>query len=124
LGSNIAGTGSWSSAMTVTKFLDLINEKNGLPLTYEMYQNFPNPFNPSTMINYALPFSSNVRIEIYNVLGQKIRELLNEQKNAGYYSVNFNTTGLASGIYFYFIDAKSNDGKSEFRNTKKMVLLR
>ncbi len=123
-GSNIAGTGSWSSAMTVTKFLDLINAKNELPLTYEMYQNYPNPFNPSTMINYALAFSSNVRIEIYNVLGQKVRELLNEQKNAGYYSVNFNTTGLASGVYLYRIEAKSLDGKSEYRDTKKMMLLK
>jgi len=123
-GSNIAGIGSWSPAMTVTQFLDLINAKNGLPVTYELYQNYPNPFNPSTVINYALPFSSNVKIVIYNILGERIRELLNGQENAGYYSINFNTTGLSSGVYIYRIEAKSVDGKSEYRDTKKMLLLK
>ena len=87
-------------------------------------QNYPNPFNPSSKIRYTLPFSSNVKIEVYNILGGKVKELINEQKNAGYYEVNFNTNRLASGVYFYLIYAKSTDGKSEFRDTKKMVLLK
>jgi hypothetical protein len=95
-----------------------------IPNKFELMQNFPNPFNPSTIIRYALPFSSSVKIEVYNMLGQKVRELLNGQKKAGYYEVNFNTTGLSSGVYFYMIYAQSVDGKSEFRDTKKMVLLK
>ena len=122
--SNFAGTGSWSPVMTVTNFLDLVNAKNGLPVNYEIYQNYPNPFNPSSKIRYALPFNSNIKIEVYNILGQKVRELLNEQKAAGYYEVTFNTNGLSSGIYLYMIYAKSIDGKSEYRNTKKMVFLK
>ena len=94
------------------------------PKQYQLYQNYPNPFNPTTVISFALPFSSNIKIEVYNILGERIKELLNEQKNAGYYEINFNTTGLASGVYLYTIEAKSTDGKSEYRNTKKMVLLK
>ncbi len=94
------------------------------PKQYQLYQNYPNPFNPGTVISYALPFSSNVKIEVYNILGEKVKELLNAQKSAGYYSVNFNTAGLGSGVYFYMIEAKSTDGKSEYRDTKKMMLLK
>jgi hypothetical protein len=95
-----------------------------VPNKFELYQNYPNPFNPSTIINYALPFSSNVKIEVYNILGERVRELLNGQKSAGYYSINLNTAGLSSGVYLYMIQAKSLDGKSEYINTKKMILLK
>jgi hypothetical protein len=108
--------------------------KNGMPAVYKLYQNYPNPFNPGTLINYALPFTSNVKIEIYNIAGERVGELVNAQMKAGYYSVSFNTTGLtggvssksryASGIYLYSIYAKSLDGKSEYSNTMKMVYLK
>jgi hypothetical protein len=123
-GSNIAGTGPWSETMTVSTVTGTDRINKAIPVVYELYQNYPNPFNPSSKIRYALPFNSNVKIEIYNVLGQKVKELLNTQKNAGYYEVNFNTTGLASGVYLYMLYAKSTDGKSEYRDTKKMVLLK
>ena len=95
-----------------------------VPKVYALFQNYPNPFNPSSNIRYALPFKSNVKIEVYNILGEKIKELVNEQKNTGYYEVNFSTNGLASGVYFYTIEAKSVDGKGSFRDTKKMLLLK
>jgi hypothetical protein len=95
-----------------------------MPVVYKLYQNYPNPFNPSTIINYALPFNSNVKIEIYNILGERVRELINGQKSAGYYSISLNTSGLSSGIYLYMIEAKSLDGKSEYRDIKKMMLLK
>jgi hypothetical protein len=123
-GNNVAGTGLWSTTMTVSLISGINNIKNGLPLVYELYQNYPNPFNPGTIINYALPFSSNVKIEIYNILGERVRELLNAQRNAGYYSVSFNTAGLSSGVYLYMIEAKSLDGKIVYRDTKKMLLLK
>ena len=98
--------------------------KDIIPKKFELMQNYPNPFNPSTIIRYALPSNSIIKIDIYNILGQKIRELVNEQKTSGYYEVNFNTNRLASGVYFYLLEAKSIDGKNEFRDVKKMVLLK
>ncbi len=123
-GSNEAGTGSWSNSMAVSLITGINGIKGGIPVVYQLMQNYPNPFNPSSKIGYALPFSSNVKISIYNLLGEMIKELVNEQKNAGYYEVNFTTTGLASGVYFYLIEARSLDGKNGFRDVKKMVLLK
>ena len=123
-GSNIAGNGQWSAANSVSIISGISNLNNSLPEVYTLYQNYPNPFNPSTLIRFALPFNSIVKIEIYNILGERIREIVNEEKNAGYYEVNFNTTGLASGVYLYILNAKSTDGKSEYRETKKMMLLK
>jgi photosystem II stability/assembly factor-like uncharacterized protein len=97
---------------------------NFKPGNFEIFQNYPNPFNPTTLIKYSLPFNSNVKIDVYNTLGEKVKELLNEQRNAGSYSVSFNSTGLASGVYFYKIVATSLDSKSEFRDIKKMVLVK
>jgi C1A family cysteine protease len=99
-------------------------EKLEFPKEFRLNQNYPNPFNPSTMISYALPFSSNVKIVVYNIIGEKIRELLNTKKNAGYYELKFDMAGLTSGVYLYLMEAKSTDGKSEFRSTKKMILLK
>jgi len=122
---NPGGTSAWSQVWSFKPLITGISSnKNGIPVSYELSQNYPNPFNPSTVIGYALPFSSNVKIEVYNTLGQKVRELLNGQRPAGYYEVNFNTTGLASGVYLYRIQAKSMDGKSVFVNTKKMMFLK
>jgi len=106
------------------KYSQIVEASFMKPANFKLSQNYPNPFNPTTMIRFALPSRSNVKIEVYNTLGEKIKELVNEQKNSGNYEVSFNTTGLASGVYFYMIDAKSIDGKNEFRDTKKMVLLK
>jgi len=123
-GNNIAGTGSWSSVNSVSIISGIDKLKSGVPLAYALYQNYPNPFNPSTVMRFALPFSSTVKIEIYNILGEKIREIVNEQRGAGYYELNFNSSGLASGVYLYLLQATSTDGKTNFRDTKKMVLLK
>ncbi|MCK9210957.1 MAG: S8 family serine peptidase [Ignavibacteriaceae bacterium] len=98
--------------------------KKLIPDIFALMQNYPNPFNPSTLIRFALPLSSIVKIEVYNILGEKIKDLLNEQKNAGYYEVNFNTNGLSSGIYFYTIQASAIDGSKNFREVKKMILMK
>ncbi|MBN1637628.1 MAG: T9SS type A sorting domain-containing protein, partial [Ignavibacteriales bacterium] len=81
-------------------------------------QNYPNPFNPSTVISYQLPVSSLVQIKVYNVLGQEIATLVNEEKPAGTHNVKFNASNLSSGIYFYRIEA------GKFVETKKMVILK
>ena len=95
-----------------------------IPKKFALYQNFPNPFNPSTTINYGLPEDSKVTIEVYNSIGQKVATLVNEIKNAGYHSVVFNYK-VDSGIFFYRIFAVSqNNTNKNFINIKKMMLLK
>ena len=91
---------------------------NGLPVAFELNQNYPNPFNPTTQIDFALPEASDVRLEIYNVIGQRVSILVNEQRTAGYHNVTFDASSLASGVYFYRIQAGS------FVKTQKMMLVK
>jgi hypothetical protein len=88
------------------------------PKDYALYQNFPNPFNPSTIIKIALPEKSSVTLTIYNMLGEKIKDLLVGDKEAGYHQINFDASNLPSGVYLY----KLSSGK--FNSTKKMVLIK
>jgi hypothetical protein len=122
-GINIAGTGPWSDANAVI-LTGIDKLKNGMPTTYMLYQNYPNPFNPSTKIRYGLPGVSNVRIKIYNLVGQEVETLVNRIQNAGYYEVTWNAANRASGIYFYSIEAVSANGKNIFRSSKKLILLK
>jgi hypothetical protein len=85
---------------------------------YTLSQNYPNPFNPSTTIEFDLPKSSDVRIEIYNIAGQKIKSLVDKRMSAGSHQVEFNAQYLSSGVYFYRIEA------GKFQDVKKMILLR
>lgn len=71
------------------------------PRSVELYQNYPNPFNPETLIRYQLPEGGDVRLEVFDLLGQKVADLVNEQKSAGIYEVRFDASALASGIYMY-----------------------
>ncbi len=91
---------------------------DNLPTSYKLSQNYPNPFNPATKINFALPKQGFVTLKIYDITGREIKTLVNEVKQAGYYTVDFNGSSLASGVYFYMI--KSGD----FVMTKKMVMVK
>jgi hypothetical protein len=96
-----------------------INEISGdLPEIYSLEQNYPNPFNPSTSIQFRIPENSFVSLKIYNVLGKEVSTLMNEEKNAGTYEVNFNASALSSGVYFYKLEA------GNFVQTKKMILMK
>jgi hypothetical protein len=86
--------------------------------TYKLEQNYPNPFNPTTAIGFGIPEKGNVRMSVLNILGEEIKILLNEQKDAGYHSIDFNGSDLPSGIYFYRLQA------GNFIDTKKMLLLK
>jgi hypothetical protein len=97
---------------------DVKNEGAPLVLEFNLEQNYPNPFNPTTVISYQIPQQGFVTLKVYDVLGREIVTLVNEEKPAGEYEVEFNAANLPSGIYFYRIRAGS------FINTKKMVLLR
>ena len=99
-----------------------------LPKEFALSQNYPNPFNPTTSIKYALPVDSKLTMEVYNVLGQRVRTLLNGDQPAGYHSVEWNGTGnsnqqLASGIYFLQMSATGNNGK-KFNEIRKLLLLK
>ncbi|HCV44341.1 MAG TPA: hypothetical protein DGH68_12710 [Bacteroidetes bacterium] len=89
-----------------------------LPKEFALDQNYPNPFNPSTKIEYAVPKESRVRLEVYNLLGQRIATLVDEVKSAGYYTASFDAVGLSSGLYFY----RMNAGEVSF--LKKMMLVK
>lgn len=91
---------------------------SNIPDRFELYQNFPNPFNPVTTIVYALPKVSNVKLTIYNMLGQEIRTLVDEEQSAGWKNIQWNAVHFASGIYFYKITADS------FVDVKKLLLLK
>jgi hypothetical protein len=88
------------------------------PKTFLLEQNYPNPFNPSTTIRYQLPVASEVKLEVYDVLGKKIATLVNERQSAGSYQVVWNASGLSSGTYFYRLQAGT------FTQTKKMILVK
>jgi hypothetical protein len=88
------------------------------PDSYNLAQNFPNPFNPTTSIRYSIPKRSNVTLKVYDILGNEVANLVNEEKDQGVYTVNFNAIGLSSGIYFYTLRAEG------FIQTKKMLLLK
>ena len=94
------------------------NFNKGLPTSFALGQNYPNPFNPSTIIEFALPEASQVRLEIYNILGQSVDVLVDERLSAGIHQVTFEASSNPSGVYFYRLT--HNDGVE----TKKMTLLK
>ena len=93
-------------------------ETEEIPTAFSLAQNFPNPFNPATTIQFSLPQAGDVTLKIYNVLGEEVKTLVNEYKEIGNHSVQFNAGNLASGMYLYRIQAGS------FVETKKMILIK
>jgi hypothetical protein len=86
--------------------------------SYELSQNYPNPFNPTTTISYSILNDDVVTLKVFNALGQKVTTLVNEFQQSGKYSVNFDASGLPSGVYFYEIQSGS------FSAVQKMMLLK
>ena len=89
---------------------------------FSIKQNYPNPFNPTTTINYALPGTGKVEIKVYDILGREVATLINEVQDAGNHNVQFNASTLASGIYFYRINAVTTKGS--FTDVKRMILVK
>jgi hypothetical protein len=89
-----------------------------IPKQFALHQNYPNPFNPSTTIQYQIPKANHVTLNVFDVLGREVATLVNEQKPAGTYTVQFEGSGLTSGVYFYRLQSGT------YSDTKKLVLLR
>ena len=100
------------------EYSDEVNVEVLTPGSFELSQNYPNPFNPSTTIKYSLPENSFVNLAVYNLLGERVRTLVNEVQNAGNYNLNFDASGLTSGTYVYRLSTASGT------LTQKMVLLK
>jgi hypothetical protein len=107
-------TQTYTLLKTIT---DIVQEEHQLQ-KFSLNQNYPNPFNPGTIIKYEIPERSLVTIKVFDVLGNEVATLVNEEKAIGNYEVEFDATNLPSGIYFYQL--KTNN----FTQTKKMILLK
>lgn len=97
---------------------NVTHNNNTVPQEYILHQNYPNPFNPTTKISFELPKAGNVRLVVYDLLGREVASLLNDYKSAGRYSVEFNASNFASGVYLYRLEA------GDFKATKKMLLVK
>lgn len=103
---------------SLQKSLAAVEQEEGLPTKFELMQNYPNPFNPSTAISYRLSAFSNVSLKVFDLLGQEVATLVNENQQPGNYVKTFDATSLPSGIYFYRLQA------GNFITSKKMMLLK
>ena len=103
-----------------------VENEGTIPDEYQLSQNYPNPFNPATRINFSLPFESNVRLSVFNILGQEIKILVDNQvQPVGNYNLTFDASDLPSGIYFYrLIASSSEDNGRNFVDVKKMMLIK
>lgn len=102
-----------------------IGFKGSLVITdYALSQNYPNPFNPSTTIHYELPNAGKVTLKVYDALGREVKTLVNSYLDEGRYDVQFNVAHFASGVYFYRLTVQASDGKANFNQVKKMLLMK
>lgn len=121
---NEAATSFYSNEAEAAITVTAVSGREVPPTDYVLYQNFPNPYNPSTRISYMLPSESRIRVIIYNSIGSIVKELANEIEQAGYHELDFRAGNLPSGTYFYSMEARPVDHSTIFRSVKKMLLLK
>jgi hypothetical protein len=111
---------AWTDTMVihVSPLVGVKEEPLGIPLTTKLEQNYPNPFNPVTRIKYQLAAQAHVTLKVFDVLGREVATLVNEVKQPGSYTVQWDGSGVASGVYFYRLVA------GEFQSIKKMIVLK
>ncbi len=121
-----SSTTTESPGICLNKFIlsDTKDEIGTLPLEYSLSQNYPNPFNPSTTISYGLPYESQVKVEIFNTLGERVEIISNRIESAGLYSTIWNASNLASGIYIIRINAISISQNINFTKSIKMIFMK
>lgn len=98
--------------------------ENEVPANFNLYQNFPNPFNPSTKIKFSIPNASFVSLKVYDIAGKNISNPVNENMNPGVYYIPFNGSELNSGVYFYTLEVKDLNSGKIIKDTKKMLLIK
>ena len=109
---------------TFGPLVGVINISNNTPEKFELDQNYPNPFNPVTKIRYNITQRALVNITVYDILGNKVSEIVNNEQNSGTYEAGFDASGFASGVYIYRISALSTEGNALFSDTKRMILIK
>jgi len=92
------------------------------PTAYQLFDAYPNPFNPSTTIRYALAEDAHVSVSVYNTQGQELATLVNERQSAGYYETRFTSERLASGVYFVCMRVTDAAGRESYRKVTKLLL--
>ena len=108
----------WGILLLGTELTTSVISEESSPVEFALYQNYPNPFNPQTIINYELPTMTNVELNIYNLLGQKVTTLISKKQKAGHHHVEWDASGFPSGVYFYRIKA------GMYTDIKKMLLVK
>ena len=110
------------SGGTIYRYTGILSEVNNnntsVPVSYKLEQNFPNPFNPTTTINYSIPKTSFVTLKVYNVLGNEVMSVVNEQQTANNYTYTLDFSKLSSGAYYYTLRA------GDYSATKKLMLVK
>jgi hypothetical protein len=111
-------TATWNSDLGGCGIVGIHNTNSEIPATYSLSQNYPNPFNPTTNIKFSVPNTGLVKLVVFDVLGREVATLVNDVKSAGNYTADFDASHLASGVYFYRLEAEN------FVQTKKMLLVK
>lgn len=109
---------------TFGPFTGVININSNTPEKFELSQNYPNPFNPVTKIRYSITSRSKVNISVFDILGNKVADIVRDEQNAGVYEADFDASKFASGVYLYSINVYSSEGNNFFSDTKKMILIK
>ncbi|MBK9333765.1 MAG: M28 family peptidase [Ignavibacteria bacterium] len=115
--SSTSPPGRANTRLTFSPITSVAGNSNTLPLSYELKQNYPNPFNPKTIINYQCSKINFVSLKVFDVLGKEVAVIVNEKQSPGTYEVEFDGSGLTSGVYFYRLTS------GEFTDTKRMMLI-
>lgn len=129
-GQGLIGTSQYHNAQIISGFLadtllrrTIDARKDELPKQYVLSQNYPNPFNSSTTIHFELPRAAHVILKVYNILGEEVVTLIDEEKAAGKYDIQFEGARFTSGVYFYRLTSDERSGQS-FISTKKSILIK
>ena len=105
-------------------FIEEEEEIDEVPTDFLLSQNYPNPFNPITNINYTLLTESQVKLSVYNILGELVKTIISENQNAGKYDAVWNAANYPSGVYIYTLDAVSVSGNKQTKTSRKMLLMK
>jgi len=115
----------WTAIIDTFYNVGIQQTSSEIPKLFNLYQNYPNPFNPTTNINFDIPLNSYVSLSIYNILGEKVATLVDENLLAGKYKIEWDASGYPSGIYYCIIDSHTDKREAvDFNKTMKMVLIK